>query len=124
MRDVSGRKNEVIGQIGAILKDRLAMQYSPVGFYYAETKPEDAIGFKGSGNGCIMPLVLASAKCRTVVFDENSLGWNCSAFHLGYRDWIYPGVEYFLSHGILSGKCERFVRWNNLAQRSRENSMK
>jgi len=106
MLDISGRKNEAIGQVGALLKYRLAMQYSPVGFYYAETIPEDAMGFKGSGNGCIMPLVLASAKGRTVAFDENSLGWNCSAFHPGCRDWIYPGVEYFLSHGILPGKCE------------------
>ncbi|MEW6607769.1 MAG: hypothetical protein AB1414_10025 [bacterium] len=34
------------------------MQYSPVGFYFADKKPEEAIGFKKPGNGCIMPLIL------------------------------------------------------------------
>lgn len=105
-------------EIGEIFKQKLAMQYSLVGFYFTDKRPEDAIGFKKSGNGCIMPLILASAKGKTVAFDENSIGWDCSAFHLGYKDWIFTGIEYFLSHGLLiCRECERFVKTPELAMR-------
>lgn len=102
---------------GKIFKQKLAMQYFPVSFYFADKKPEEAVGFKKSGNGCIMPLILASAKGKIVAFDENSTGWDCLAFHLGYKDWIFPGIEYFLSHGLLMGDCERFVKTPMLAKR-------
>lgn len=52
-----------------------------------------------------------------MAFDENSIGWDCSAFHLGYKDWIFKGVEYFLSHGPVPGMdCERFVKTPKLAR--------
>ena len=107
-----------ISEIGKIFKHKLAMEYSPVGFYYADNKPEEAVGFKKSGNGCIMPLILESARGKIVAFDKNSTGWDCSAFHLGYRDWIFTGIEYFLSNGLLIGReCERFVKTPALAKK-------
>jgi hypothetical protein len=103
--------------IGADFKNTLAMQYSPIGFYYADKKPKGAVGFKKAGSGCIMPLILKSAKGATVAFDEHSTGWDCSAFFLGYKDWIYTGVEYFLSHGPVIGMGgERFVKTPRLAK--------
>ncbi len=104
-------------EISEIFKQKLAMQYSPIGFYFANKKPERAIGVEKPGNGCIMPLILASARGKTVAFDENSTGWECSAFHLGYKDWIFEGIEYFLSHGFLFRACERFVKTPELAKR-------
>jgi uncharacterized protein (DUF169 family) len=104
-------------KIGKIIKQKLALQYSPLGFYFADKKPEEAVGFKKPGNGCNVPLILASANGKTVAFDENSTVWDCSAFHLGYKDWIFDGVEYFLSHGFLSRECERFVKTPKLAKR-------
>lgn len=95
----------------------MAMQYSPVGLYFADKKPDEAIGIKIPGSGCIIPLILTSAKGKTVAFDENSTGWECSAFHLGYKDWIFIGIEHFLSHGFLFGECERFVKTPKLAKR-------
>ncbi|MEW6104709.1 MAG: DUF169 domain-containing protein, partial [bacterium] len=91
-------------EIGKDFKQRLAMSYSPVGLYFADKKPEEAIGFKKSGSGCIIPLILASVRGKTVAFDENSTLWDCAAFYLGYKDWIFPGIEYFLSHGLLPGE--------------------
>jgi hypothetical protein len=107
-----------VAKIGEVFKQKLAMQYSPVGFCFADKKPEKAVGFKRPGDGCIMPLILASAKGKTVAFDENSTGWECSAFHLGYKNWIFTGIEHFLSHGLLIGiGCERFVKTPKLAKR-------
>lgn len=106
-----------ISTIGREFRDKLALEYSPVGYYYAEGKPDGAIGFKKKGGGCIMPLIFKAAKGATVAFDENSTGGNCSAYFLGYKDWIFPGVEYFLSHGPLIGRmCERLVKSPKLAK--------
>jgi hypothetical protein len=100
-----------LSKIGKVFKDKLAMKYAPIGFYYTDKKPDDTIGFKKNGGGCIMPLIFASAKGRIVAFDENSMGWNCSAFYLGYRDWIFNGIENFLSNVDIPGReCERFVK--------------
>jgi uncharacterized protein (DUF169 family) len=104
-------------KIGQDFKQALKMDYSPVGFYFADKKPEAAIGFKKSGHGCIMPLIFASARGKTVAFDKNSTGWACSAFYLGYTNWIFPGIEHFLSQGPWGGRtCERFVKTPELAR--------
>ncbi len=100
-----------VSEVGRVFKEKLAMDYSPVGIYYADKKPDGSTGFKKPGNGCIMPLIFSAAKGRTVSFDENSCGWNCSAFYLGYREWIFEGIEYYLSDGPLPGReCERFIK--------------
>ena len=106
-----------VWELGELFKQKLALYYSPVGFYFSDKRPEEAIGFKKRGGGCIMPLVLASTRGKTVAFDENSTGWECSAFYLGYKDWIFPGIEYFLSHGPIKRKCERFVKTPKLAKK-------
>jgi uncharacterized protein (DUF169 family) len=96
----------------------LGLRYSPVACFFSEKRPENAIGFKKKGGGCIMPLVFSAGSGKTVAFDKDTTGWPCSAFYLGYEDWIFPGVERFLSDGPLPGReCERFVK---TAQQAKE----
>jgi uncharacterized protein (DUF169 family) len=124
-KSVSGKNNKIIGatmikpaKIGEDFKTKLAMQYSPVGFYFADKIPEGAGTIRNPGIGCIMPRILASAKGKTYAFDEKTTGQECSAFFLGFRDWIFPGVQYFLSHGPLVGRlCEHFVKTPRLAKK-------
>jgi hypothetical protein len=98
-------------------KDKLALRYSPVGLYFAENRPDKAMGFKNGKRGCIMPLIFSAARGKTIAFDKNSTGWDCSAFYLGYRDWISPGIEHFLSKGSLTRPhCERFIKTPDLAK--------
>jgi len=64
-----------------------------------------------------MPRVLASAKGRIYAFEKKSLP-SCAAFFLGYRDQLFLGAEYFLSHAPLAGNiCERFVKTPKLAKK-------
>jgi uncharacterized protein (DUF169 family) len=101
---------ELIRQSGK-LSERLGLKYEPVGFMFEDRKPEGALGFKKAGGGCIAPLIFNAAKGKTVAFDRDSTGYPCSAFYLGYTEWIFPGIEYFLSKGPLPGReCEFFVR--------------
>lgn len=99
------------------LVERLGMKCKPIGFLFADKKPEDASGFKKSGEGCIAPLIFSAAKGKTVAFDKDAIGRPCSAFYLGYKEWIFPGIEYYLSHGPISGlECEHFVKTPELAK--------
>lgn len=106
-----------LAAIGQKYVRALRLRYSPVACFFSETRPEGAAGFKKKGNGCIMPLILAAGSGKTVAFDKETTGWPCSAFYLGYEDWIFPGVERFLANGPVSGReCERFVSTAELAE--------
>ncbi|MGV8134664.1 MAG: DUF169 domain-containing protein [Mangrovibacterium sp.] len=100
------------------LISKLKLQYQPVGLMLAEHKPFNAICFKKSGSGCIASLIFSAAKGKTVAIDKNSTGYACSAFYLGYADWIFNGIEFFLSHSPvpIGMECERFVESPDLAR--------
>ncbi|MBN1536636.1 MAG: DUF169 domain-containing protein [Anaerolineales bacterium] len=104
-------------KISQDFKMAFALPYSPVGFTIADKKPEGALGFKKGGSGCIMPLIFSAARGKTVAFDAQSCGYDCSAFYLGYKDWIFPGIEHFLSSGsLLNPRCERFLKTPAIAK--------
>jgi len=93
------------------IKEKLGMQLSPVGVLFSDEIPEGALHFKKKGSGCITPLIFKSAKGKTVAFDDNTTGWPCSSFYLGYSDWIFPGIEKFLSNEAVHGRePERFMK--------------
>jgi hypothetical protein len=97
--------------VGEKLKESFGLKFFPIGMYYSDQRPENATGFKSKGNGCIVPLIFTSAKSKTVAIDKNTTGFECSAFFLGYKDWIFPGIECFLSDGIVFGRGgERFIK--------------
>ncbi|MGE5363161.1 MAG: DUF169 domain-containing protein [Bacteroidota bacterium] len=97
--------------IGGEFKERLALKYSAVGLYHTQDKPQYALEIKKPGQACVMPFIFQSAKGKTFAFSENTMGFACSAFYFGYKEWIFPGIEYFLSSGPFPGReCERFVK--------------
>ncbi len=105
-----GKNMNNITDIAKKIRGRLGMEYYPVGLYYSKERPADSLRFKEKGNGCIMPLVLSAAKGKTVSVDADSTGWNCSAFYFGYSEWIFEGIEYYLSDGLETRECEKFVK--------------
>lgn len=103
--------------IGLKIKEKIGLDFSPVGMFFLEERPENAIGFKRKGSGCIVPLIFSSAKGKTVAFDKDTTGWECSAFYLGYKDWIFNGIECFLSNGsVLGREGERFIKTKSQAK--------
>jgi uncharacterized protein (DUF169 family) len=98
-------------------KDSLGLHYYPIGIYYSDEYPKEAINTDKKFDGCIVPLIFSSAKGKTIAFYKNNVGSDCAAFFLGYKDWIFKGVEGFLSDGIIFGKSgERFVKTKNQAK--------
>ncbi len=92
-------------------------KYKPCGVYFNDKKPENALELKKKGNGCIVPLILKASTGIPVVFAEESTGWPCSAFYLGFQDTIFEGIEYFLSNkDDFWRPCERFIQNPALAK--------
>jgi len=104
-------------ELAVSLKEKLGLGNLPIGMFFSETKPEKAMGFKTKGNGCILPLIFKSSQGKTVAIDQDTTGWNCSAFYLGYQDWIFDGIECFLSDGVVNGReGERFIKTSKQAK--------
>jgi hypothetical protein len=81
------------------------------GVYFSNEKPANALELKKKGNGCIVPLILKASTGIPIVFAEESTGWPCSAFYLGFQDTIFEGIEYFLSNkDDFWRPCERFIQ--------------
>jgi uncharacterized protein (DUF169 family) len=97
--------------------ERFQFEYNPVGLYFSTSLPEKHISVGKNGNGCIAPLILQSAKGKTVVFYNDHFGWPCSAYYLGYTDWIFPGIENYLSVVDIPNRgCEKFIKTPDLAR--------
>jgi uncharacterized protein YceK len=79
--------------------------------------PANAKRFVKKGAGCIVPLIFSSAKGHTIAVDKDSTGWDCSAFYLGYKNWIFEGIECFLTDGFIFGRDgERFIKTKKQAK--------
>jgi hypothetical protein len=92
------------------IKEGLGMQFDPVGVCFSDRIPGDAMHFKKESRGCIAPLIFKSARGRVVAFDRPATGLPCASFYLGYSEWIFPGIEKFLSNENVNGRePERFV---------------
>jgi len=104
-------------ELGAKFKEKLGMKYEPVGIYFSDEKPVDSLSFKNKGNGCIAPLIFKAASGKTIAVDSASTGFPCSAFYLGYQEWIFPGIENFLSNGPFPNReCERLIQTSESAK--------
>lgn len=92
-------------------------KYKPCGVYFSNEKPANALELKKKGNGCIVPLILKASTGVPLVVSEESTGWPCSAFYLGFQDTIFEGIEYFLSNkDDFFRPCERFIQNPALAK--------
>ncbi len=105
-------------ELGKTFSNTLKLEnYKPCGVYFSDEKPENALELKKKGNGCIVPLILKAATGIPLVFAEESTGWPCSAFYLGFQDTIFEGIEYFLSNkDDFWRPCERFIQNPALAK--------
>lgn len=105
-------------EIGNALATNLKLEkYKPCGVYFSDTKPENALEIKKKGNGCVVPLILKASTGVAYVVSEESTGWPCSAFYLGFQDTIFEGIEYFLSNkDDFWRPCEKFIQSPALAK--------
>ena len=84
------------------LAELLGLTYQPIAFMFSETKPPGALDSRRRA-GDASARSSSLSKGKTVAFDELD-GVPCSAFTWATGEWIFPGIEYFLSHGPVPGR--------------------
>jgi uncharacterized protein (DUF169 family) len=89
------------------LAKELGLKFEPVAVLLSDEKPEGALQSKEGRWSCTIPLYIAAAKGKTVVFERKTTGCPGAKAGLGFGQFPnYPGgIEYFLSVGQ-AGKLE------------------
>jgi uncharacterized protein (DUF169 family) len=99
-------------------QDALGMKGAPVGFYYANDKPDGALGFKGVRRGsCIVALAYQASTERPAAFDKDTHGCPGAGRFLGFKTEVRKYFAEFLSCGfedVVEG--ERYIKTPALAK--------
>lgn len=90
------------------IAEALKLVREPVAILWTDKKPENSLGFKGRGGGCIMVLFAqAAARGKSAAFDRDNFGCFGGGVGLGfgrlYEKFPLGGKEafkYFLSTGV------------------------
>ncbi|NLZ48898.1 MAG: DUF169 domain-containing protein [Clostridiales bacterium] len=85
----------------------LDLKYEPVAVFLSNEKPDGALQGKEGIRSCTIPLFIAAAKGKTVVFERKTVTCNGGKVGFGFGQFPnYPdGIEYFLTVGK-EGKFE------------------
>ena len=82
----------------------------PVAFYYSKENNNATIVKKAMGHTCIIAQLGRVRKGESLCFLPESVGCGGGKFYLGFSKNMREGLEYFLSHGENTTRCERYKR--------------
>lgn len=95
----------------SVLLDLLDLEHPPVGVFYAEARPADALAMVPGKRNCVVDMLLAAARGKKVVVDEESCTCAGGAVGLGFGNAFerrgHP-TRYLLStgaEGVPEGEC-------------------
>ena len=104
------------------IQEKLGIRLSPVGVFLFDEIPAYALPLKKKSRGCIATEIYNCSKGRVRVYDAITAGRPCASFYLGYSEWIFPGIEKFLSNATVDGRePERFLKNPQIAKEFIEN---
>lgn len=71
----------------------------PIAILKSDTKPENALQFKEDRWGCVIAMLTACSKGKTIAFDIRTTTCNGGKVGLGFKSFELGYIEYFLSTG-------------------------
>ena len=89
-------------ELAARFQEALALEWDPVALHYTYERPQGALGIKGTGQGCIIPLVRRVAeRGGAAAFSEGTFGCLGAGYFLGFKDpHPFAWIDHFLSQGV------------------------
>ena len=93
----------------SVVARELKLRYQPVATMFTDEKPEGAVQFKEGARSCVIAMLTAAGKGKTVVFDRNTIGCRGGSIGLCFGNEFSKfrgGFEYFLSTGRGEGYPE------------------
>ncbi len=105
----------------SLIAEKLKLKNSPVAIVFTDTKPENALQFRGDAWGCVVAMFSAASRGKTAVFDRASTGCPGGVTGLCFGsafEKIPGGAEYFLSTGRGEGfpEGEAYIKTPELAR--------
>lgn len=85
--------------MGRALQNALHLTNHPVAVLKTDEAPENVLSFKEGARGCVIALLTAASKGRTVAFSERTCGCPGGKVGLGFGAFEPGTIEYFLSTG-------------------------
>lgn len=91
------------------IADAIALTHQPVGLFWTDEKPADALQFAEGKWGCVMWLVVYAAKGGTAVADEKTFGCIGGGVGLGFGNQYknFPGGQEGFCHFLSIGNARR-----------------
>lgn len=82
----------------------IKLKNQPIAVYRTDIKEDNALQFKEGVSGCVIAMLNAASKGKTVIFSQETTTCMGGKVGLGFKTFNLGYIEYFLSTGVNNGK--------------------
>lgn len=92
------------------IAEAIRLENYPVAVLWLDEKPADALQFEEGKWGCVISLLDKAARGNTAAFDRSNYGCGGGGTGLGFKQYEFGVIEYFLSTGEVGEREGEFYK--------------